>query len=100
VSPVDSSRSVTGSRVESSDPCDPPRPAACPEVAPEVEPFRHPAASADPPPSTSDEAIKLAIKLAVDAGDFERAAALLDVAKRTAPRTAPIVTLAERRERK
>jgi hypothetical protein len=34
-------------------------------------------------PSTSDEAIRLAIKLAVDAGEYERAAALLDVAKRT-----------------
>jgi hypothetical protein len=34
-------------------------------------------------PCTSDEAIRLAIKLAVDAGDYEQAAALLDIAKRT-----------------
>ena len=34
-------------------------------------------------PETSDDALKLAIKLAVDAGEYERAAALLDVAKRT-----------------
>jgi hypothetical protein len=33
-------------------------------------------------PSTSDDALKLAIKLAVDADDYERAGTLLDVAKR------------------
>jgi hypothetical protein len=34
-------------------------------------------------PATSDEALRLAIKLAVDAGEYERAAALLEVAKGT-----------------
>jgi hypothetical protein len=34
-------------------------------------------------PTTSDEALRLAIKLAVNAGEYERAAALLEVAKRT-----------------
>ncbi len=37
----------------------------------------HPPAVA-PPPTTSDDAIKLA----VDAGEYERASVLLDVAKR------------------
>jgi hypothetical protein len=40
--------------------------------------------ASEPTPTTSDDAIKLAIKLAVDAGEYERAAALLEVAKRTA----------------
>jgi hypothetical protein len=34
-------------------------------------------------PTTADEALRLAIKLAVDAADYERAGALIDVAKRT-----------------
>ncbi len=38
----------------------------------------------EPSPTTSDDAIKLAIKLAVDAVEYERAGALLDVAKPTA----------------
>jgi hypothetical protein len=54
--------------------------AACSKVAPEVQPL---AERAEPTPRTSDDAIKLAIKLAVDAGEYERAAALLDIAKRT-----------------
>jgi hypothetical protein len=62
VSPDDSSRIVTAKRAE----CNP---------AGE--------APAEPPPATSEDAIKVAIKLAVDAGEYERAAALLDVAKRT-----------------
>jgi hypothetical protein len=33
-------------------------------------------------PMSADEALRLAIKLAVDAGDYERAAALLSVLKR------------------
>jgi hypothetical protein len=33
--------------------------------------------------TSSDEALKLAIKLAVDAGEYDRAAALLEVARRT-----------------
>jgi hypothetical protein len=35
-------------------------------------------------PTSSDEALKLAIKLAVDAGEYERATALIEVAKRIA----------------
>ena len=38
----------------------------------------------------ADEALRLAIKLAVDAGDYERAGALLDVARRTAPKAASV----------
>lgn len=37
-------------------------------------------------PTTAEEALKLAIKLAVDGGEYERAAALLDdVLRRTTP---------------
>jgi hypothetical protein len=38
---------------------------------------------------SSDEALKVAIKAAVDSGEYERAAALVDVAmkRRSAPRT-------------
>ena len=50
-------------------------------------------------PSTSEDALKLAIKLAVDGGEYERAAALLDVAKRTAT-PAPVTSLAEERARR
>jgi hypothetical protein len=46
---------------------------AAPSTAPPATPW----------PLDSDDAIKLAIKLAVDAGEYERAAALLDVARRT-----------------
>jgi hypothetical protein len=34
-------------------------------------------------PMTSEDALRLSIKLAVDSGDYERAIALLEVAKRT-----------------
>jgi hypothetical protein len=37
-----------------------------------------------PRPTTADDAIRLAIKLAVDASDYERAAALLDVVRHMA----------------
>jgi hypothetical protein len=50
-------------------------------------------------PGTSDEALRLAIKLAVDAGEYDRAAALLDVARRTAPKAASVTPLAAARER-
>ncbi len=50
-------------------------------------------------PTTADEALRLAIKLAVDAGDYDRAAALLDVAKRPTPKTASVTPLAVARER-
>lgn len=39
-------------------------------------------------PMTSNDALRLAIKLAVDAGDFERATTLLEVARRMASRFA------------
>jgi hypothetical protein len=45
-------------------------------------------------PTTSDEALRLAIKLAVDAGAYERAATLLDVARRTTSKPAIVATLA------
>jgi hypothetical protein len=35
-------------------------------------------------PATSEEALRLAIKLAVDAGEYERAAGVLDLLRRTA----------------
>jgi hypothetical protein len=35
-------------------------------------------------PTTSDDALRLAVKLAVDAGEFDRAAAVLDVLRHTA----------------
>jgi hypothetical protein len=50
-------------------------------------------------PMTSDEALRLAIKVAVDAGDYDRATMLIDVAKRT-PALATVVPLdGARRER-
>jgi hypothetical protein len=45
------------------------------QVAPEV-------------PATSDDALRPAIKLAVDAGEYERAAVVLDVLRRTMTRGA------------
>jgi hypothetical protein len=42
--------------------------------------------SRDPAPTTSGQALHLAIKLAVDAGEYEQAAALLDIARNTMPR--------------
>jgi hypothetical protein len=61
------------SRSEQAGRTEPPEPARGP-----------PTAGHEPSPETSDDAIKLAIKLAVDAGEYERASALLEVAKRTA----------------
>ena len=52
-----------------------------------------------PAPMTADEALRLAIKLAVDAGDYERAGALLDVAKRTTQKVASVTPLLSTRER-
>jgi hypothetical protein len=37
-------------------------------------------------PTTADDALKLAIRFAVDAGDYEQASALLEVARRVAAR--------------
>jgi hypothetical protein len=47
---------------------------------------------------TADDALRLAIKLAVDAGDYDRAAALLEVARRP-PVTASAASLAALRDR-
>jgi hypothetical protein len=63
VLPNDSSRNVTANGAECSDPR---------------------TSDHEPSPTTSDAAIKVAIKLAVEAAEYERAAALLEVAKRTA----------------
>jgi hypothetical protein len=80
VLPDDSSGSVMEKRAERSDPPLAAETDARQQVRPEVAP---PTVERESSPSTSDDAIKLAIKLAVDAGEYERAAALLDVAKRT-----------------
>ena len=40
-------------------------------------------------PMTFEDALRLSIKLAVDAGDYERATALLEVAKRTEGKPSP-----------
>jgi hypothetical protein len=73
--PDDSSRNVTAKAAEYSEPR---------------------VADHQAPPTTTDDAIKLAIKLAVDAGEYERAAALLDVAKRSA-RPATVTAIASAR---
>jgi hypothetical protein len=46
-------------------------------------------------PTSSHDALKLAIKLAVDAGEYERAVALLEVAKRTTKPGASVVSIVE-----
>lgn len=51
---------------------------------------------AEPKPSDPDAALRLAIKVAVDAGDLDRAGKLLDILKGT-PK---VVDLASRRERR
>ena len=66
----DSSRNVTEKHVEGKDILPPAETAASPQV-----------------PATSDGALRLAIKLAVDAGEYERAGALLDVL--STPRRGP-----------
>ena len=97
VLPDDSSGSVTEKHAECTDPPTVPETVARHEVRPEVAP---PTAPAEPSPSTSDDAIKLAIKLAVDAGEYERAAALLEVAKRTTkPGSVTPIDAARGRER-
>jgi hypothetical protein len=78
----DSSGNVTEKRAERSDPPLAAETDARRQVRPEVEP---PTAEREPSPTTSDDAIKVAIKLAIDAGEYDRAAALLDVVKRTSP---------------
>jgi hypothetical protein len=50
--------------------------------------------------SSSGEAVRLAIKLAVDAGEYDRAAAVLDVLRRAlAPATVTPIGAARERER-
>jgi hypothetical protein len=39
-------------------------------------------------PATSEEALRLALELAVDAGEYDHAAAILGVLRRTVPRVA------------
>jgi hypothetical protein len=65
----DSSGNVRRSCAECTDPLPASRTVASPEV-----------------PATSEEALRLAIKLAVDAGEYERAAAVLDELRRTTTR--------------
>jgi hypothetical protein len=53
----------------------------------------------DGPPPTPDEALRFAIKIAVDAGDYDRATALVEVAKRLGAKSAegaPLVAASER----
>jgi hypothetical protein len=54
---------------------------------------------AGPASMTADEALRLAIKLAVDAGDYERAGALLDVAKGTTSKPASVPSFPSTRGR-
>jgi hypothetical protein len=44
-------------------------------------------------PTTSDEALRIAITLAVDAGEYDRAATLIEVVRHTAPKPASVTTL-------
>jgi hypothetical protein len=76
----DSSRKVTDKRVDCKGPDSVPPLEIHPEVATAVD-------ARSSAPTTSGEALHLAIKLAVDAGEYERAAALLEVAKITMPRS-------------
>ncbi len=97
LSPDDSSRNVTGEfaeRTEEARPVDQGKD----RVGAAGSDTRAPLG--EPTPTTSAEAIKLAIKLAVDAGEYERAAALLDVAKRTTkPASVTPIDVARGRER-
>jgi hypothetical protein len=90
----DSSRKDTGSRAQRTDLPHPVETTAWSEVAPEVARSEAPGArSAErspAPPVDADEALRLAIKAAVDAGDYDRAAALVDVAKRTTKKPASV----------
>jgi hypothetical protein len=48
---------------------------------------------------TAEDALRLAIKLAVDEGDLDRAAALIEAAKRTKPRPVTALEVVRRRDR-
>jgi hypothetical protein len=76
----DSSRKVTEKRAECMGPDSIPQVEIHPQVATAVD-------AQSVAPTTSGEALHLAIKLAVDSGEYERAAALLEVAKTTMPRS-------------
>ena len=87
MSPDDSSGSVAdpgADCIDLRDRSDPAETIARQQVRPEVAPKT---GASGATPATVDDAIKLAIKLAVDAGEYECAAALLDVATRKAPPT-------------
>jgi hypothetical protein len=49
-------------------------------------------------PTTSDEALRLAVKLAIDAGEYDRAAAVVDLLRRTSAR-GTVTSIAATRER-
>ena len=51
---------------------------------------------AEPERSAADEALRLAIKAALDGGDFNRVRALVTVLEAT-PKAAPVLTLASRK---
>jgi hypothetical protein len=91
----ESSPSVTEKRAVRTDPRGPVGACARSQVAPEVELTSSPR---EAPPTTSDDALRLAIKLAVDAGEYHRASELLDVAKRT-PKPASITPIDSARGR-
>ena len=51
-------------------------------------------------PTMVDEALRLAVKLAVDGGDYDGAATLIEAAKRIAPKTATVVPIDSARDRR
>jgi hypothetical protein len=86
----DSSRNVTANSAERTDSRDPA--GGSPEhVVGPIDQGAH-------APTTSDEALRLAIRLAVDAGEYERAATLVEVARRMVTKLARVATLAVARE--
>jgi hypothetical protein len=87
----DSSRNVTAKSAERTDARDPAGGSPERVVGPADDRGAH-------APTTSDQALRLAIKLAVDAGEYERAATLVEVARRMATKPARVTTLAVARE--
>ena len=74
-----------------------------PSTATEKGPSDEPQEAADRRPAkpmTSEDALRLSIKLAVDAGNYERAIALLEVAKRTETKLNPVTRLTMTHDRK
>jgi hypothetical protein len=78
----DSSRKVTEKRADCKETDSVPLLEIHPQVGPSVD-------ACYAAPTTSGEALHLAIKLAVDAGEYEQAAALLDVARSTTAEAGP-----------